>query len=246
MTHHPAPFSKGIIEEVAHYLYAVDNSTLNKKIRVLDPYAGTGRVLDMIPIDVKASVTMVEIEPEWASMCELRAKQLREGLEARVICGDSAEVLRTDKRTYTHIITSPDYGNRFTDKYNPTPGRVCRSYGQSLKRELSEGSSAQFKFRNDFPEHSRYREVHRAVMGAAIARLVPGGQLILNVSDFYATLRATAGPERQLVTLWWMNMLYTRGMTLERAIPIRTRRFKQGENRHRVAFESVLVFIKEK
>lgn len=226
--HHPAPYSEEIILLHRELLGG-------RKVRALDPFAGVGRGLDFVPSG--SSVTLVEIEPEWAQDCRLAAAQRAHDLKVTVIEGDSRTSI--PRRTYTHIFTSPTYGNRFTDVYLPNPRWRRRSYAQSLKRPVSEGATSRFGFHTE-----QYRDINAEVMTQAVKRLVVGGEAWINVSDFYRTLKKGEEPTRMLVTLWWINLMHDLGLVLREAHPVYTKRFKDGENRHRAEYESLLIFEK--
>jgi hypothetical protein len=253
---HPAPYSVPILARFSEML-----RDEGPGIRAVDPFGGVARLLAAMPPD--SYTTIIEIEPvfvhegwEWLSRNgHLQSATLAEPYVMRngqgvldnggvfeYICDDSRDVLRRRKRLHSHIITSPSYGNRLKDKWNPTPGRVCRSYGQSIGGELQDGNAALYGF-ND-PE---YWSLHAEVMALAIKRLTDDGKIILNVSDFYRTPPKKRGeekkaPERIPVVLQWTAMLAELGMVLLAAEPVYTRRFKRGENRHRVPNEMILTF----
>ena len=132
------------------------------------------------------------------------------------------------------------YGNRFKDAFNPTPGRKCRGYAQSVGGPLQEGNTGAYGLASD-----QYTTINYEVMRAAVNRLIPGGTVIVNVSDFYKTFTKGAEPERQQVVAWWIDLLHDIGLHMYSATPVVTRRFKEGENRHRAEYEIVLVFRKE-
>lgn len=226
------------------------------RIRAVDPLGGTARLLAAMPKN--SYTTIIEIEPEfvaegWEWMehkglvstwseglaTESGHGRLSNGAKFEYIVGDSIKVLHRRKKMYTHIITSPSYGNRFDDAYNSTPGRVCRSYAQSKGGPLSEGNGAAFSFFT-----AEYWDLHLAVMRAAIDRLEIDGKLLLNVSDFYKTLRKGEKPTRIGVVPAWIRAMTDCGLVMYAAEPIVTRRYKYGENRHRTEHEMLLTFKK--
>lgn len=238
---HPAPYSAQIIDRLREMLQDAAPG-----IRAVDPFGGTARLLAAMPQN--SHTTIIEIERvfvdegyEWLNKNRIdhfsKPGRLENGGHFEYICDDSRNVLKRRKKLYTHIITSPSYGNRLKDKWNPTPGRRCRSYGQSVGGMLQDGNGALYGFHD--PE---YWNLHAEVMSLAINRLTPDGKIILNVSDFYRTTKKGAAPERIPVTVTWITMLAELGMVLLAAEPVYTRRFKFGENRHRVPNELLLTF----
>lgn len=251
---HPAPYSKPILDRLTRIL-----ATEERKVRAVDPFGGTARLLACMPQN--SDTTIIEIETEFiteglawcgdkqgllstataygtAPPVSWRG-QLVNGGRYDYVCGDSAKVLARRKKTYTHIITSPSYGNRFSDGFNPTEGRVCRSYAQSKGGALDISNGSAYRFFD--PE---YWGVHIAVIAAAIDRLEDDGQFILNVSDFYKTMAKGEAPTRIPVVPAWISVLHDLGMTMHHAEPVYTRRYKHGENRHRAEHEMLLTFRK--
>lgn len=228
----PAPYSAPIV-----HLMRILLSQPPKRIRALDPFAGVGRGLRAFP--PKSKVTLVEIEKEWAEDCRLQAA-LYPDLDVTVIHGDSRYSI--PRRKYNLIVTSPSYGNRFADPLRVKPGVNCRSYAQSLGRAPSEGSTASKDFGWE------YMTLNREVMLSALSRLESGGEVWINISDHYRTppkAKKTDPPNEPVripVSRFWIDMLDGMGFMLREAHPIRTKRSKEGENRHRVPFESLLIF----
>lgn len=232
MTHHPAPYSAPVVELLRRLL-----SEHQGRINALDPFAGVGRGLAAFP--PKAKVTLVEIEKEWADECRLVAEWASH-LDVAVVHGDSRKDI--PRRKYTHIIFSPAYGNRMADPFRSKPGTRCRSYAQSLGRNLDEANGGKYDFTGAPSTSSDYMWLHHDVMVEATKRLSPGGEVWINVSNYYKTLVKGHPPRLINVTAWWITMMAQLGFTLKAAHPIETRRFKEGENRHRVTFESLLIF----
>lgn len=249
MQPHPAPFSKVILDRLREMLAEEEG------VRALDPFGGTGRVLCALPSG--SAATIIEIEEsyviegmDWLQELAphpgrmLKAHYDVPGYARPVkyewIIGDSRKVLRRRKGTYNWLITSPTYGNRFSDGYRAKEGTVCRSYAQSKGGPLEKANTGRFKFMS--PE---YQTLNAEVMAAAIERMEPGGNILINVSDFYRTAKKGEQPKRVGVVAWWIELMSDLGCPLYSAEPVKTRRFKKGENRHRVDYEMILWFKKE-
>lgn len=241
MQPHPAPFSKPILDRLADLLRS-DQKALGKPLRILDPFAGTGRVFLAAPPYSK--VTMIEIEKEFveeglAYLSSINGR-LDQTVKWRYEAAESAGWLQKHRATYTHIVTSPTYGNRMRDPYRSKPGTQCRSYAQSKGGPLLPYNSGAYKLDSD-----QYWGINGDVMESAIARLVPGGRVYINVSDFYHTPKKGAPPERQPVGAEWVSLMTHCGVFLASVEQVVTRRFTRGENRHRVPYEYILTFEKE-
>lgn len=235
MQPHPAPFSQPILDRLRELLAG------EGKVRVLDPFAGTGRVLAALPPGSKA--TLIEIEQAFVDEGHTWIAANRSafpGVDYLFHCADSSSWLGRTRKTFTHIITSPTYGNRMSDGYRSKPGTQCRSYAQSKGGALHPRNTGAYKLDSD-----AYSEINYDVMLAAVERLVLGGKVMLNVSDFYRTPTKGAPPQRQPVGADWVNLMTACGAFLRSVEPVYTRRFTRGENRHRVPYEYIMIFEKE-
>ena len=119
---------------------------------VLDLFGGTGKLKTIRP-----DAICLDIEPEWARLCGLRANAL---------------ALPFPNETFDAVCTSPTYGNRMADK---TPGRV--SYSAYLGRPVHKENSGGMQW------GEKYKEFHRTAWREARRVIKTGGILILNMKD---------------------------------------------------------------
>lgn len=210
---HPARFTSTLIPVFAEILRARDVR------RVLDPFAGTGRVHEL---GEYGFVTVgVEIEPEWA------------GLHERTQVGDALH-LPFDDGSFDAIVTSPCYGNRLADSHNASDPERRRSYTHDLGRTLSAGSSGGMQWGDE------YRAFHAAAWGEAWRVLEPGAVFVLNVKDHIR------GGERQYVAGWHVTELCRQGFELLYHLEIEAPSLRAGTNREaRVGGELVYVFERD-
>lgn len=145
--------------------------------RVLDPFAGTGRIHEL-PNDTVG----IEIEAEWAQ------------LHPDTILGDATD-LSFEDASFDAIVTSPTYGNRLADLYDAPDPENRHSYRIDLGRDLSPGSSAGLQWGD------AYRQIHEAAWAEAVRVLRPGGRFVLNIKDHIR------GGERQHVSGWHITTL---------------------------------------
>lgn len=165
MADHPAKFSKGMVEKFAEIIgrhYIGWNCTIN----ILDPFAGTGKIHELMQFDRRFKTVGVEIEQEWAAM------------HAHTLWGNSLHLDKIFARsTFDVICTSPTYGNRMADHHNARDGSKRRTYKHVLGRDLSDGNSGALQW------SPAYRHFHQQVYLGCDAVLRPGGLFILNISD---------------------------------------------------------------
>lgn len=238
MTAHPAKFSAPILTEAARQL---ERYAGGRRLRVLDPFAGTGLVHTLEPHETWG----VEIEPEWAAM------------HPRTIVGDALRMpFRAD--TFDAIVTSPTYGNRMADQYDGAgrcrrcsgvgdlEGETCTRCGGS-GRDRSKRYTYRIALKR--PPHARstvrlawgpgYWHRHWSAWVEARRVLRPGGIFILNVSDF-----EKAG-ELIPVVGWHRARLIDLGFVFAGCEDVTTARMGHGANRDaRADAENVLIFYK--
>lgn len=99
---HPAPFPQYILDEFALILTA-QRRHVGRALRILDPFAGIGRVHNLP--DRLGETVGVEIEPEWAAC------------RAGTIVGDATQLPDEWTSSFDAVVTSPCYGNRLADHH---------------------------------------------------------------------------------------------------------------------------------
>jgi hypothetical protein len=115
---HPAKFSPEVMEAIGQ----ITRRRITKGCRVLDGFAGTGRIHQLGEIWGWDTVG-VEIEPEWAAM------------DPRTIVGDATALPFAD-RSFRAYITSPVYPNRMRDHHNAQERcKACLGTGLVLLTE---------------------------------------------------------------------------------------------------------------
>ena len=178
---HPARFSDSILDAVRGYLPS--------GARVLDPFAGTGRIHEL---GTHGSHTVgVEIEPEWAN------------LHPATIVGNALALPFADA-SFDAVVTSPCYGNRFADHHNAKDGSRRRSYRHDLGRPLHPANSGQLQW------GPAYRAFHERAWAEVRRVLKPDGMFVLNVSNHIR------GGVKQPVVQWHCVRAHAIGFQLSR------------------------------
>jgi hypothetical protein len=206
---HPAKFSDEIMEIMVECIRGYE--------RVLDPFAGTGRIHEIADAAGVESVG-VELEPEWAKM----HKRTRVG---------NALQLDFDDGSFDCLCTSPCYGNRLADHHDAKDDSVRHSYTHDLGRPLSPGNAGVLQWGED------YRDFHEQAWKESRRVLTPGARAVINISDHIRD------GERMPVTAWhldyWSRIV---GARLYDIVPVDTKRLRYGANTDRPLIEYVLVF----
>lgn len=221
---HPAKYSDPLLPVLAS-LIGAEQRRLGREVRVLDPFAGVGRI-HRLAKPGKIVTVGIELEPEWA------------GCHPDTIHGDALMWMRSiiaAGHWYDLVVTSPCYGNRLADQHDAQDGSTRRSYRHDLGRPLSHGSSAGLQWGKAY--WAFHAEAYRLIRGVLRPPTGddPGGLFLLNVSDF---VRHKA--EVPAVT-WHRGACYGAGMIEAGAARfVETQRLTYGENRERAQAEVIL------
>lgn len=112
---HPAPYPRYVLDRLELWLGA-ERRELGRPLRILDPFAGVGRIHDL-PRRLGETVG-VEIEPEWAN------------LRKRTIVGDATQLPEAWTATFDAVATSCCYGSRMADHHEAKDScYVCKGAG---------------------------------------------------------------------------------------------------------------------
>jgi SAM-dependent methyltransferase len=198
---HPAPFSSSILRVVKDLLD--ERFAGQKTVKVLDPFAGTGRV--HLLQGYGYTTTGVELEPEWAALSEWTEV-------------GTALKLRWRRGSFDAIVTSPTYGNRLADSYDAVDPESRHSYHFDLGRELTSGNSGAMHWGDN------YRDFHEKAWSEAVRVLKPRSRFILNIKDH---LRDGAWQD---VSAWHTQTLIDLGLRVVAIRPIATRGTPSGSN----------------
>lgn len=209
---HPAKYTSSIMK-------VLDEVTVSG--RVLDPFAGTGRIHQLGgPLsECKRQTWGVEIEPEWATMHP-------QSIVGNALC------LPFCPESFDAVVTSCTYGNRLADHHNAKDGSVRHSYTHTLGHTLHPDNSGAFHWGD------KYREFHVKVWQEVHRVLRPGGQFVLNIKDHVRRKQVVP------VSEWHKQTILALGFTLHQEIKIDVPSLRYGKNRERLTFEWVYDFRK--
>jgi SAM-dependent methyltransferase len=206
---HPAKFSPSVLE---HILTIFDEWGWPQ--RILDPFAGVGRVHSLVEGRDAESVG-VEIEPEWAAM------------HPDTMVGNALHMDFPDD-SFDGLVTSPCYGNRLADHHNAQDGSRRYSYRHVLGRPLHPDNSGQMQW------GEQYREFHDAAWTECLRVLKPDSLIVINTSNHIRN-----GVE-QLVTEWHSAWFLNHGCAVLDLGCVTTARLRHGANwQVRARYENV-------
>jgi hypothetical protein len=228
LKYHPAKYTSIILEafrvrindEAKRVNGVARLADCDEPIRVLDPFAGVGRIW-RLHRDGLIHVTAMELEEEWA------------GHDPRTHVGDSLRAMEAGGLGRFHVVaTSPCYANRLADCHDAQDDSERHSYKHDLGRMPSAGSNA------TYPWGPKYWGFMGRFYRLVTDSLLPGGLLLLNVSNF----------QRQRVMVnavrWHEGACWGAGLTqnpaTERTLTLPTPRLRNGEN-HDARAESEVI-----
>lgn len=207
---HPAKYSDILLPVFDKYL--PEDTT-----KILDPFAGTGKLKSIRP-----NCVLLEIEPEWAEI-------------NGAVVGDATDMPFYND-CFAAICTSPTYGNRMADSFvdrQPQKKYKRNTYTHTLGRTLSENNSGRMQW------GTKYKELHVKAWKECFRVLKNECVFILNISDHIR------GGELIKVTQWHINTIENIGFTKIAHEKIVTKRQKFGRNGNlRADYESIVVFKK--
>lgn len=215
MPKHPAVFTDKFLPIFAGLLAGCS--------RVLDPFAGTGKLALIKRHGFTGEVYCNELEEEWIQSSPYEVDHWS--------LGDACSMPQFQDRFFDAVCTSPTYGNRMADHHNAKDGSRRVTYTHCLGRQLSPNNTGAMQW------GAEYRRIHSMAYSEVKRVLASGGRLVLNVSDHIR--KGTRIP----VTEWHIEVLTAYGFELTSTVEVPTSRMGFGSNAHlRVGHESVLVF----
>ena len=204
---HPAKYTDDLLP--------VFEELLKGCTKVLDPFAGTGKI-HSLPYDTIG----VEIEKEWAEM------------HKKTIIGDATD-LQFANCEFDAICTSPTYGNRMADCHNAKDGSSRNTYTHKLGRTLDGNNTGKMQWGEN------YRDLHIKAWKECFRVLKSNGVFILNFKN-----HIRKGKEVDVFS-WHVKILIELGFSLDLVKQVKTNGNGFGQNgKLRTGFEFVARFIK--
>lgn len=235
-TLHPAKYSEAILTHLKSIVYEYWRNHTREYdiIQILDPFAGTGRIHELATPSMYETFG-VEIEKPWAD------------LHPQTWHGDATFMHWLATGRFDMIVTSPTYGNRFSDKHTPSDKEakkwIRRSYSYDIRAmtgdpnyNLHSNNTGALRFSS-----RTYEILHEKSYDECLRVLTHDGWFVLNVSDFIKDHKV------QPVAAWHRDLLIDRGLRVIREIDVETPRMRMGRNeKARVAYEKIYVMGRDK
>lgn len=230
---HPAKFTLSIVQRMAelidHHVTTEGIGRPGKPYRILDPFAGVGRVHLLRDLcNLPCSTVGVELEPEWADPHPRTVQGNALDLDAAGIHVGDVDILAT----------SPCYGNRMADSFEAKDGSKRHTYHHRLGRRPSPGSAAVLRW------GPAYRKLHLAAWREAVRVMARPGLVVVNVSNHLETLRKGGPVVEWPVVEWHLKAWLHLGAVIRTVEPIATPRQGMGANGDvRCESEFILVLL---
>ena len=157
---HPAKYTDDFVSIFA--------DLLNGRKRVLDPFAGTGKIGVIKKFGFAGELYANEIEPEWINPNTYNCD---------FITTEDAEFLQYPPEFFDAICTSPTYGNRMADHHIAKDGSKRNTYTHCIGRQLSDGNTGKMQW------GAEYMEKHERIYNHLASLVKNGGLFVCNVKN---------------------------------------------------------------
>jgi len=207
---HPCPAPDVIIAFLAR--------VLEDQKRILDPFAGTGKIAMVKDFGCKAEIVCNEIEVGWKGSLQYDVDEWH--------FGDAAAMTWAENDSFDTVCLFPTYGNRMADHYDIQDNSVRITYQSCLGKNLHTGNTGRLKY------GANYKAKHRVIYQECLRVLEIGGIVTLNISN-----HIRAGILVDVVS-WHIDTLAEMGVRFFREEKFLTPRMGNGKNRElRAGFE---------
>lgn len=216
MVKHPAKFPAAVLEQLGDIADAEAIRIGKRRLRILDPFAGVGRI-HMLQENGHKTVA-VEIEQEWAYS------------HPETIWEDFFNA-KLRRNSFDAVMTSPCYGNRMADHHEAKDASRRNTYRHVLGRPLTKGTSATMQFGED------YAVFHMRAWERCLGLVRPGGIIAINSSN-----HIRKGEETRVNEFHISVLTEELGCTIHEVRRVETQRLRHGQNHEaRVDGEVIIV-----
>lgn len=133
--------------------------------------------------------------------------------------------------TFAFIVMSLVFGNRMSDAHFATEASTRNTYTHGIGHALHPDNAGAMHWAPEGEKRGGdYRNLHRAAYPSILDTLVPGGVLVIEISDFLRTNPTTKKTERMEVSRWHRDVLVEMGMMLTNRTPVEIPRNRNGAN----------------
>ena len=231
---HPAPYTDALLPIFAELLLKSHCHSVAVgpgPAKILDPFAGTGKIARLRSWLPQAEFYGYEIEPEWADT----GPRGRLHLHHRRQPADALPRRHVRRHLHQPDLRQPHGRSSRGARRQPAPHLPPRARPAADTRELRGAAMGRWHRRRE------YRALHVAVWTECRRVLKPGGIFVLNVKDHIR------GGVLQEVTNWHAVTLLMLGFVCTRRVHVPCPGQRHGANGHlRVDYESVLQFRRDR
>jgi hypothetical protein len=212
---HPAKYTNSFIP--------IFYSILKDCKKILDPFAGTGKIAEIKNHGFSGTVYCNEIEKEW----------IGNSLVDFFINCDSSKMPYSNS-FFDGICTSPTYGNRMADHFDSKDNSHRVTYRHYLGKELNKNNTGRMQWGN------KYKQVHIDVYNECFRVLKNSGLMVVNCANHIRNGNVVD------VVSWHKWALKNVGFRFVGEMIIDTKRMGFGKNgKIRIYHESILIYDKK-
>lgn len=237
---HPCPYTPVVLDRMSGLLDSEAHQRGIERLRVLDPFAGTGLRVAQHETSRYHDWTGVELEESFIVVDWVRhgnSRELPSMFPSAYFDAVATSLVFANGMTDSFVSSEKDKSRRHTYSHAARANRGDRTY------RLHPDNAGQMGWgRGGHREGRAWREFHVDLIKGLRCVVRPAGLVILELSNHLASIKRGEPPVEIDSIGWLRSELAANGWTEVALIPIEIQRQRMGANRHRVDATHLLVW----